>query len=87
MSGIVVKIDGEVWEPANDDTAEYDAIHAAAGAVLAGANSVEVIRTDETERPTPPHEVCPKCEGHGGVPGDKCDECGGTGRADGRSNI
>lgn len=35
----------------------------------------------------PPHEVCPKCEGHGGVIGDKCERCDGTGRADGKSNI
>jgi hypothetical protein len=41
---IHVRIDGELWEPANDETAEYDAIHAAAGAVLAGATEVQVIR-------------------------------------------
>lgn len=41
---IHVRIDGEVWKPNNDETAEYDAIHAAAGAVLAGATEVQVIR-------------------------------------------
>jgi len=41
---IHVRIDGEVWKPNNEDSAEYDAIHAAAGAVLAGATEVQVIR-------------------------------------------
>lgn len=41
---IHVQIDGEVWEPGNGETAEYDAIHAAAGAVLAGAEEVQIIR-------------------------------------------
>ena len=48
---IHVRIDGEVWKPENEDTAEYDAIHTVAGAVLAGATEVQVIRqvnrTDE----------------------------------------
>lgn len=34
-----------------------------------------------------PIEVCPKCEGHGGVPSDVCEACGGSGRADGKSNL
>ena len=34
-----------------------------------------------------PIEVCPKCEGHGGSPPNLCEECDGTGRADGKSNI
>lgn len=41
---IHVRVDGELWEPTNDKTAEYDAIHAVAGAVLAGATEVQVIR-------------------------------------------
>jgi len=41
----------------------------------------------EWEQTRPPHEVCPRCEGHGGIPGDKCERCEGTGRADKQSNI
>jgi len=36
---------------------------------------------------TSPVEVCPKCEGHGGIVGDRCERCEGTGRADKQSNI
>lgn len=45
-SEIYVRIDGEKWVPNNDETAEYDAIHAVAGAVLAGATEVQVIRQE-----------------------------------------
>jgi len=41
---IRVRIDGKEWQPSNGDTAKYDAIHAAAGAVLAGAGSVIIER-------------------------------------------
>ncbi|WP_323192442.1 hypothetical protein [Halostella sp. PRR32] len=44
-----VRVDGEEWECSNDETAEYDAIHTAAGAVLAGATEVQVINTDNGE--------------------------------------
>jgi len=44
---LTVTIDGKEWTPANDDTAEYDAIHAVAGAVLAGAENVEVTRGND----------------------------------------
>lgn len=40
----ILFIDGEPWEPANSDTAEYDAIHCIAGAVLAGAERIEYRR-------------------------------------------
>jgi len=45
-----VRVDGAEWECSNDETAEYDAIHAVAGAVLAGATEVQVLNTgDEKE--------------------------------------
>jgi len=44
---LTVTIDGKEWTPANDDTTEYDAIHAVAGAVLAGAENVEVTRGND----------------------------------------
>lgn len=47
MSETYVLIDGEKWEPSNDETAQYDAIHAAAGAVLAGATEVQVFQVEE----------------------------------------
>jgi hypothetical protein len=47
MSEITVKINDEVWTPENDNTAKYDAIHAAAGAILAGAEQVTVVQSDE----------------------------------------
>jgi len=46
---IRVRIDGEEWEPANDSTAKYDAIHAAAGAVIAGAVEVQIINERERD--------------------------------------
>lgn len=47
---IRVRIDGTVWHPESDETAEYDAIHAVAGAVLAGADEVIVERRKEGAR-------------------------------------
>jgi len=44
---IRVRIDGETWRPTNGGTAEYDAIHAAAGAVLAGADEVQILNYDD----------------------------------------
>jgi RecJ-like exonuclease len=37
--------------------------------------------------PNQPIKMCPKCQGHGGVPGNKCERCEGTGREDKQSNI
>ena len=42
---------------------------------------------EDTPPARTPVEVCPKCEGHGGIPGDRCERCEGTGRADKKSNI
>ncbi|MEE6210886.1 hypothetical protein U3A55_12075 [Salarchaeum sp. III] len=42
MTDVRVRIDGREWTPENEDTAEYDAIHCAAGAVLAGATEVQI---------------------------------------------
>lgn len=46
---VYVRIDGETWRPTNDETAKYDAIHTAAGAVLAGATEVQIINTGDDE--------------------------------------
>lgn len=43
-SNPVVIIDGEVWKPSSIETAQYDAIHCIAGAILAGADTVEYKR-------------------------------------------
>lgn len=45
---VMVTIDGKVWRPTNDGTERYDAAHAAAGAILAGAEKV-VIYVDAEE--------------------------------------
>jgi len=42
---------------------------------------------DIPTRDRTPIEACPKCEGHGGIVGDRCERCEGTGRADKESNI
>lgn len=49
MENYVVEIDGQTWRPSNRDTAQYDAIHAAAGAVLAGADNVEIRKIEQDE--------------------------------------
>lgn len=43
-SNPIVLIDGETWEPSNSETVQYDAIHCIAGAILAGADTVEYKR-------------------------------------------
>ena len=43
--------------------------------------------SDAEPEPRDRVELCPECEGHGGVIGDRCERCEGTGRADRRSNI
>lgn len=37
---IKVRIDDRTWRPSNDETAEYDAVHTIAGAILAGAEQI-----------------------------------------------
>lgn len=37
---ITIRIDNRTWRPKEQETAEYDAIHAIAGAILAGAESI-----------------------------------------------
>lgn len=46
---ITVRIDNRTWRPNNQETAEYDAIHAIAGAILAGAECIEYEKTKEND--------------------------------------
>lgn len=63
---ITVNIDGQEWTPSNHETAEYDAIHAIAGAILAGAEHVSYGKVTESDDISTPldsndlHEQTPR---------------------------
>lgn len=44
-----VTIDGETWAVVSEQS-EYDIIHAVAGAVLAGADRIEIINVQDTDK-------------------------------------